>query len=115
MQNQKTHLRQARLLRGIAANLASGRDELVELCQSFTGEERDRVEHYIENVESCLQRVNALADKVFLYGDPGTPEENADLAKLRREINRMMKELLAAARERAEIEKQSAQSWEYVN
>lgn len=115
MSDQEIHQRQARLLRGIAANLAAGRDELVELCQDFTGEERDRVLHYIKNVEGCLERVTALADKVTLYGDSGTPEENADLAKLRRQINRMMKELLAAARERAELERQSGESWEYVN
>src|SRR5262245_862111 len=107
--------KQARLLRGIAANLRAGRDELVELCESITGEERDRILHYVENLESCLQRVSDLADKVILFRDPGTPEENADLAKLRRQINRMLDDLLDAARQRAELEERYGEGWEIVN
>jgi hypothetical protein len=114
MSNAETN-KQARLLRGIASHLRAGRDELVELCEGITGEERDRILNYVENLEGCLQRVSALADKVILFDDPGTPEENADLAKLRRQINRMLEDLLDAARDRAALEEEFGEGWETVN
>ena len=98
MSSSELEPKQARLLRRVAVNLRAGRDELATISDHLSGEERERLLRYIQKLEGCLQRVNALADKVTLYGDPGTPEADAEFAELRREINGVLRDVLAVSR-----------------
>jgi len=105
MPDQDKRDEQTRDLLDMAWTILIRRDQLLKLAGGLPAEDRERVLKIAADFGGFSNRIRGLADSVpLLDSHPGTPEEHlSSLEEMRAQIDSVMKDLAAAAKDLFEI------------